>query len=95
MTFAQFTQSLTHDAPPHNLSAPVRALWYDARGDWSRAHSKVDHLESTDAMAVRAYLHRKEGDNASADYRYRRSTTMHRRPTLEAEWRALANFLLT
>jgi hypothetical protein len=94
MTSADFTQSLTAAAPPAGFSAPLAALWWDAKGDWQKAHAQVDELETPDAMAVHAYLHRKEGETWNADYWYKRSTTEHRRPTLEAEWQALVEALL-
>jgi hypothetical protein len=94
MTSAEFHSSLTQTAPPESLSAPLRALWYDARGDWAAAHSQVDELESRDAMAVHAYLHRKEGAEGNANYWYARSTSDHHRPTLEAEHAALLEHLL-
>ena len=94
MTSAEFAQSLTAAAPPAELSAPLKALWFDAKGDWAQAHAQVDELETSDAMAVHAYLHRKEGAASNADYWYARSTTTHRRPTLEAEFAALLTALL-
>jgi hypothetical protein len=94
MTQDQFTQSLTAASPPAELSAPLAALWWDAKGDWAKAHAQVDDLSTQDAMAVHAYLHRKEGEGWNADYWYKRSTTAHRRPTLEAEWAALVDALL-
>jgi hypothetical protein len=94
MTLAEFTASLTAPTPPASLSAPLKALWYDAKGDWTQAHAQVDELETTEAMAVHAYLHRKEGAASNADYWYARSTTTHRRPTLEAEQAALLTALL-
>jgi hypothetical protein len=94
MTLAQFTQSLAAATPPAELSAPLKALWYDAKGDWEQAHTQVDELETHDAMAVHAYLHRKQGAAANADYWYARSTTTHRRPTLAAEHATLLAALL-
>jgi hypothetical protein len=94
MTSAEFTQSLTAAAPPASLSAPLAALWWDAKGDWARAHSQVDDLSTKEAMAVHAYLHRKEGAASNADYWYARSTTAHRRPTFDAEFAALLESLL-
>jgi hypothetical protein len=94
MTSAEFRQSLTAATPPASLTPPLAALWWDAKGDWAKAHSLVDDLETPDAMAVHAYLHRKEGAAGNADYWYARSTTAHRRPTLAAEFTALLAALL-
>ena len=94
MTPTTFTASLTAATPPPNLPAPLEALWWDARGDWARAHALVDELETPDAMAVHAYLHRKEGSDWNADYWYRLAGSAHKRPTLDAEWSALMESLL-
>jgi hypothetical protein len=94
MTLTEFNATLAANTPPASLSAPLKALWYDAKGDWTQAHAQVDELETTEAMAVHAYLHRKEGAASNADYWYARSTTAHRRPTLEAEQSALLSALL-
>jgi len=32
MNREQFKASLVHDEPPHGLSAPLAALWWDAKG---------------------------------------------------------------
>ena len=85
--------TLTSPEPPGELSAPLAALWWDAKGDWARAHGMVDDLETPDAMAVHAYLHRKEGVTWNADYWYSRAGSKFRRPTLEAEWEALVEGL--
>ena len=89
MDSVQFTASLSQSEPPSNLPTPLVALWWDAKGHWARAHSLVDALETTDGMAVHAYLHRKEGSDWNADYWYRRSGRSWHRPSLEAEWTAL------
>jgi len=85
--------TLTSPDPPVGLSAPLAALWWDAKGDWARAHGMVDDLETPDAMAVHAYLHRKEGVTWNADYWYSRAGSKFRWPTLEAEWEALVEGL--
>ena len=89
MTLEEFRASLPLAEPPPELSAPLAALWWDAKGDWARAHGMVDDLETPNAMAVHAYLHRKEGVEWNADYWYSRAGRNFRRPTLEAEWDAL------
>jgi hypothetical protein len=95
MDAGKFRVSLAHDAPSANLSPPLAALWWDAKGDWARAHALVDELETVDAMAVHAYLHRKEGSASNADYWYQRAGSKFRRATLEAEWTALVEGLLS
>lgn len=89
MTVEEFRASLPLAEPPDELPAPLAALWWDARGDWARAHGLVDDLETRDGMAVHAYLHRKEGAEWNADYWYSRAGRTFRRPSLEAEWDAL------
>ncbi|MDE3162795.1 MAG: hypothetical protein KGL64_06005 [Acidobacteriota bacterium] len=76
------------------MSAPVEALWWDAKGDWARAHGLVDELETHEGMAVHAYLHRKEGVEWNAEYWYGRAGRRYRREKLEAEWAALVDGLL-
>jgi len=69
----EFRKSLAREEPPEELSATLAALWWDAKGDWARAHSLVDELETPEGMAVHAYLHRKEGEAWNADYWYKRA----------------------
>lgn len=95
MNLEDFSASSAEEqAPPAGLSIPLAALWWDAKGDWARAHSLVDELESVNGMAVHAYLHRKEGSVPNADYWYQRSGRSFYRPTLEAERVALTEALL-
>ena len=66
MNHDEFKASLVHEEPPDGLSAPLMALWWDAKQDWTRAHALVDELETRDAKAVHAYLHRKGGQVSNA-----------------------------
>jgi hypothetical protein len=95
MNLEEFRRSVEEGAAPVTLSAPLAALWWDAKGDWTRAHALVDELETTEGMAVHAYLHRKEGATSNADYWYERGGRGFYRPTLEAEWASLAEELLS
>lgn len=94
MTPTEFQASLAHSAPPPGLTPALSALWWDGKGDWARGHDLINELHTQDAMAVHAYLHRKDGDEWNADYWYERSSSRFRRPALEAEWRALVEALL-
>lgn len=94
MTLEEFRASLSLAEPPQEFTAPLVALWWDAKGDWALAHGMVDDLETRDGMAVHAYLHRKEGATSNADYWYSKAGRDFRRPTLEAEWEALVKRLV-
>jgi hypothetical protein len=94
VTVEEFRTSLTAERPPEGLSAPIEALWWDARGSWDRAHKLVDSLESGEGMAVHAYLHRKEGADWNADYWYRRAGRTFHRVKFDDEWAALVEGLL-
>ena len=89
MTAEEFRISLAQAEPPRGLSPPMQALWWDAKGDWSRAHGLVDELDTPEGMAVHAYLHRKEGVTWNADYWYNRAGMQFHRPELADEWVAL------
>ena len=93
MDETEFRATLVGQTPPDHLPVTLRALWWDAKGDWARAHGLVDELETREAMAVHAYLHRREGALSNADYWYARAGRQFHRPTLEAEWQALVEGL--
>jgi hypothetical protein len=96
MSFQELHQSLREPTPPANVSAPVKGLWHDARGDWQAAHECVQEDSSRDGAWVHAYLHRKEGDLGNAGYWYSRAG--RKMPAsglaLEAEWAEIARVLL-
>jgi len=94
MTPEAFKTSLAAEAPAEQLGVPLRALWWDAKGEWDTAHKLVDELESREGMAVHAYLHRKEGADGNADYWYARAGREFRRESLDEEWQALVKGLL-
>lgn len=85
-------ESAVADHAPLPLDAPplVRALWFDAVGDWERAHAIAQDVHTPDGSWVHAYLHRKEGDSDNAAYWYRRAGRPVERGALEEEWRTLA-----
>jgi hypothetical protein len=85
MDVREFRESLSLAAPPDGPAAALAALWWDAQGDWARAHALVDELETPEGMAVHAYLHRKEGEAWNADYWYKRAGRGFHRDSLDAE----------
>ena len=93
MDIAAFRESLSGSAPPNGIGPSLQALWWDAKGDWERAHALVQDDPGADAAWVHAYLHRREGDLANAAYWYRRATRPLETGALDAEWTAIATAL--
>ncbi len=93
MTFAEFQSTMKADTPP-DVAPLLLALWYDARGDWHRAHAITQDIENPDAALVHAYLHRKEGDLGNASYWYRRARRPVATDSLQSEWSRIVTDLL-
>jgi len=89
-----FEQSLGLDAPHGDWPAPLKALWWDAKGDWEKAHDLVDGATMSMAKWVHAYLHRKEGDEWNAGYWYRQAGKPFFNGTLDNEWGGLVEEIL-
>jgi len=70
-------------------------LWWDAQGNWAKAHESAQQDESPDGAWVHAYLHRKEGDHSNAEYWYRRAGRKAAQETFDQEWNAIATALLS
>jgi len=95
MDLQAFKDSTAKDTPPEGLGMPLLALWWDARGDWARAHACAQQVEAeADGQWVHAYLHRKEGDSSNARYWYRRCGRTPAIGPLSEEWEAIAQALL-
>jgi hypothetical protein len=95
MTFEEFRNSLKFDAPPQGLSLPLAALWWEAKGDWAKAHESAQQDEGPAGAWVHAFLHRKEGDLDNAAYWYHRAGKPVVRESLDQEWGSIAADLLT
>ena len=90
----QFKQSLRGSSPPAEVSPYLQSMWYDAKGDWNKAHSIIQNIEDKKAAWVHAYLHRKEGDIGNADYWYRRAGKSRPGDSLENEWQNIVKAFL-
>ena len=88
-TLAEFKESLKLDEPVAGLSVQLKSLWYDGKGDWHKAHARVDQLTDQASAWVHAYLHRKEGDIWNADYWYNKARQTRPDISLEKEWEQL------
>jgi len=93
MTFNEFRTSLS-TVIPSSISPYLQSLWYDAKGDWEKAHTIIQDIEDNNASWIHAYLHRKEGDIGNADYWYRLAGKKRPSISLEEEWEAIVETLL-
>jgi hypothetical protein len=90
----EFRNSLLEPNPPATLTPALAGLWWDAKGDWTRAHESAQQDEGRDGAWVHAYLHRKEGDTGNAHYWYDRAGKPFCGKRLDSEWLAIAGELL-
>ena len=94
MTIGEFRDSLQAGQSLAGISPLLSAMWWDAKGDWNRAHEVAQDVNSADGAWVHAYLHRKEGDLANAGYWYRRAGQTPSRLPFEEEWSEIVQSLL-
>jgi hypothetical protein len=94
MTILDFKSSLSGAAPGPGISPSLAALWWAAKGNWTRAHEIVQDEAGVDAAWVHAYLHRVEGDLGNAGYWYRRADKPVASGPVEAEWDKVVSALL-
>ncbi len=95
MTYDKFILTIENDELPAQLPLYMQALWYDAKGDWPKAHALIDSFDDKNSCLVHAYLHRKEGDLNNADYWYRRANSRLPQLSLQDEWKKITADLLT
>ena len=94
MDMKSFRESLSQSEPPDGLSQALAGLWWDAKGDWAKAHESAQQDEGPAGAWVHAYLHRKEGDASNAAYWYGRAKTPPSRSSCEDEWQEIASSLI-
>jgi hypothetical protein len=77
-----------------SFAGALLALWWDARGDWNKAHEVAQDVAGVDGAWVHAYLHRKEGDLGNAAYWYRQARRSVENGDLRREWESMVSELL-
>jgi hypothetical protein len=93
MTLSDFQEAIKKDEMPIEINPILKALFYDAKGDWEAAHDIAQSQEGTlEYDKLHAYLHRKEGDDWNANYWYRRAKTTMPKVDLADEWLDLVRF---
>ena len=76
------------------FTGALLALWWDAKGDWERAHEIAQDVSGADGAWVHAYLHRREGDLGNAAYWYRRAGRKVATGDSRVEWEGIVGELL-
>ena len=94
MNISSFKHSLSGIEVPDS-SVYLKALWYDAKGEWDKSHNLIQDVNDKNASWIHAYLHRKEGDNANADYWYSRAGKTRPSISLEKEWEEIVEAFLS
>jgi hypothetical protein len=77
-----------------SLDGALLALWWDAKGDWEKAHEVAQDVAGADGAWVHAYLHRKEGELGNAGYWYRRAGREVARGDSRVEWEGIVREML-
>lgn len=95
MDLSSFKETLQEAAPPQSSSVYLNALWYEAKGNWDKAHKLIQDIDDKNASWIHAYLHRKEGDISNAGYWYSRAGKALCQLTLEDEWEEIASELIS
>ena len=76
------------------FSGALLALWWDAKGDWNRAHEVAQDVAGSDGAWVHAYLHREDGDLENAGYWYRRAGRSVATGDSRVEWEGIVREML-
>ena len=94
MNLDEFKSSLAGETPPTAVTGPLKALWWEAKGNWHHAHDLLQEESGAAGSWVHAYLHRKEPDISNASYWYRKAGKPVASGSFEAEWEAIVTALL-
>jgi hypothetical protein len=93
VTPEEFKISLTSSIPPE-VSPLLKAMWYDEKGDWNKAHDIAQEIHTPEGSWVHAYLHRKEGDQYNARYWYSRAGKRMPAYSMQQEWEEMITALI-
>ena len=94
MNVKEFRASLSGSNPPADLTGALAGLWWEAKGEWAKAHEAAQNDEGPEGAWVHAYLHRKEGDSSNAAYWYQRAGRPVMAGSFENEWNSIVSTLL-
>ena len=89
MTVAEFEA-----AEAREFDGALLALWWDAKGNWEKAHGIAQDVAGADGAWVHAYLHRKDGDLGNAGYWYRQAGRVVATGDSQLEWEGIVREML-
>src|SRR5262249_58795560 len=92
--FKQCRASVKGGRRPAEVSLPAQALWWQAKGDWHKAHRCCQDSHDEKGAWAHAYLHRVEGDESNFKGWYRRAGKTPSSAPLEQEWEEIARAVL-
>lgn len=95
MTLDEFRATLNEPDAPEAVSELALAMWWEAKGNWDKAHSLAQDVPGFDGAWVHAYLHRKEGDEGNAWYWYRQAGRARCHLSPDDEWAQIVTELLS
>ncbi|TLP81268.1 hypothetical protein [Maribacter sp. ACAM166] len=93
-TYPDFTNSLQLTNVPEDWPDALKAMWFDAKGDWDASHDIAQEMQSKLGSWMHAYLHRKEGDRFNAGYWYRLADKTYPKTTLDEELEEIVVFII-
>ncbi len=92
--YTEFKETLKQAVPPTAWPEALKALWFDAKGDWESSHNIAQDMHNELGSWMHAYLHRKEGDRFNAGYWYRQAGKSYPEMSLETELKQMVVFVL-
>ena len=94
LDYSQFLETLSYSEPDSDWSDGLKAIWFDAAGNWEASHEIAQEMHTELGSWIHAYLHRKEGDMFNAEYWYRRANRPFPKYSLDDELQVLVNWIL-
>tara|TARA_R110000868_G_scaffold186282_6_gene428698 strand:+ start:5240 stop:5536 length:297 start_codon:yes stop_codon:yes gene_type:complete len=94
VNYKEFQESLLNNEPPKIWPEALKALWFDAKGNWEASHNIAQDMDSQIGSLIHAYLHRKEGDKFNAGYWYRQANKSLPEISFDAELKEIVESLL-
>ncbi|KAA2216883.1 hypothetical protein [Maribacter flavus] len=92
--YTEFEATLLASHPTSDWPEGLKALWFDAKGDWEASHDIAQEMHNSLGSWIHAYLHRKEGDRFNAGYWYRQANRPFSKLSLEEELREIVEFVI-